>query len=341
MERVMTFNQLFFLMTLLGVCCLDATQEFDYCSFFNKQSKYLNQGTLEYVRFYSQDEHNEDKKIARTGVFLKRPYAKGIVVICHGFMCNKFDIGFLRTLFPTFHVFLFDFRAHGECIDSNQYCTFGKNEALDVIAAVNFLKKRKDLRGLPRFVYGFSMGAVAAIQAQGQDPTLFDGMVLDCPFDHSDNVIRKGLENMTVTLFGYTFSIPGREFLEKYAYHPYIQSLLKSVLKTISHMDATATNTILHPVSTVDSIKKITVPIFLIHCKNDEKIILNAAFNLYNNAAGYKRLWITFGRRHFDSYFFSPEKYTYKINQFFYNIISGAYRTKIPAKIKDDTLGEL
>jgi pimeloyl-ACP methyl ester carboxylesterase len=170
------------------------------------------------------------------------------------------------------------------------------------------------------------MGAVAAIQAQAnqtmmphentQPKKLFDAMILDCPYDTSENVLKQALENFKITIFGYTFDLPGRKFLEKYAFNPYVQSFLKAALRTVAHLDATRTNTFIHPVKPVDSIKHVDIPCLFIHCAYDEKVSVQAARNLYANAAGYKRLWITQGRGHFDSFFYNPEKYVFKVQRF-------------------------
>lgn len=300
-----------------------------------QQKKFLNNGILEQITFYSQHEAQGEKKIARNGVYLKRANAKGTVLVCHGFMCDKFDIAFIRTLFPEYNVMTFDFRAHGENVNEEQCCTFGRDEAYDVIAAAQYLKARPDFQG-PLFVYGFSMGAVASIQAQALEPTLFDAMVLDCPYDNSENIIKRGLESMQFTLFGYTFNLPGRRLLERYAFHPFVQSMLKTILKTVAHMDATQTNTYIYPLSPAESIKKITAPCFFIHCKNDEKVLCSAAENIYAGAQGYKRLWITQGRRHFDSFFYNPEEYVYRINKFFNSILDASYLKKVCHKERRD-----
>ncbi len=302
--------------------------------------KYLVKSHLEPVSFTSHspcyDEHGL-VTIMRKGFLLKKPQARATVLVCHGFMCDKFDAAFLRMIFPMCcNVMTFDFRAHGENVTQQQYCTFGRDEAHDVIAAVNYLKSRSDIGHLPIIAYGFSMGAVASIQAQAAYPNLFTAMILDCPYDHSKNVIKQGLENLKFSFFGYQFSLPGKELLEKYAFHPYVQSLLKAVLKTVANMDATATNTYIYPVSPMDSIKNVTVPCFFIHCKYDEKVLVSAAMNIYEGARGYKRLWLTDGRRHFDSFFYNPEKYVYKINRFIQQVLENALEGKSLAKIKED-----
>lgn len=312
--------------------------------FLYKQQKYFDTGTVEYITFYSPCtlQHCNNADIMRTGILVKRPHASGTVLICHGFMCDKFDTGFLRMLFPNFNVMTFDFRAHGENIDDKQLCTFGKDEAADVYAAVNYLRSREDLRLgiLPLICFGFSMGAVAAIEAQAEHDHLFDIMILDCPYDNSANVLKRCMENLKFSLFGYEFALPGRSLLEQYAFNPVIQRLVKVLLKTVAHLDATATNTFIYPLSPAESIKKVNVPCLFIHCINDEKVSLEAAKNIFNNAAGYKRLWLTAGRRHFDSFFYNPEKYVYKVNKFISDILDGHTIYKAQAKIKEDSLGQ-
>jgi uncharacterized protein len=272
---------------------------------------------VEHVMLYPQAGHNSHDKIARKGVLARRDSAKATVLVCHGFMCDKYDVGIIRKVFKKsqFNVMTFDFRAHGEDSEG-QYCTFGRDEALDVIAAAKFLRDHPDLQDVPLICYGFSMGAVSAIEAQALSEDLFDGMVLDCPFESSEKVIKSGLEGLKGSVFGYEFDLPGRDFLQKYAFHPYVQALVKAVLKTVAQMDATGVNTNFCPLYPAESVKKIVVPTFFIHCKNDQKVPVEQVMNVYENAAGYKRLWLTNGRRHYDSFFYNPEKYIEQVRLF-------------------------
>lgn len=303
-----------------------------------QQQKYLGKATLEPISFASHHTTESGFPIERRGTLLLREGAQAVVMICHGFMCNEIDIRFLRMLFP-YHVMAFDFRAHGNNVEPEHYCTFGKDEAYDVLGAVKYIKSRPDIGHLPIIAYGFSMGAVAVIEAQAIQPDLFKAVILDCPYDHSHTVIKKGLKNLKFSFFGYSFSLPGKWFLERYAFSPYVQSLLKAVLKTVANMDATAINTYIYPLSPVESIKKMQVPCLLIHCHNDEKVPVSAAQNLfYNVQSSYVRLWITPGRRHFDSFFFCPEKYVYKLVRFMEKVLSGEIAHKERAKIMYDTI---
>jgi hypothetical protein len=163
--------------------------------------------------------------------------------------------------------------------------------------------------------------------------TLFDAMILDCPFDSSENVLRKALEDVRIHVFGYSFGLPAKGLLGNYAFNPYVQSFLKSLLKTVAKLDPTATNTRICPVSPADAIKDVSVPCFFIHCKNDEKVPVEAICNVYDNAKGFKRLWVTNGRHHFDSFFDDPEKYRYKTNKFINKVLDGKTADKQPMKV--------
>jgi pimeloyl-ACP methyl ester carboxylesterase len=277
---------------------------------------------VEHVEVYPKEHANTENTITRKGMLVRYPRAKATILVCHGFMCDRFDVGLLRLIFPQdYNIMTFDFRAHGECREG-QFCTFGHDESQDVIAAARFLKNHPGAKDKPLFVYGFSMGAAASIEAQSQ-AQLFDAMVLDCPFDSTENVIKRGLNNMKINLLGYEFSIPGRSYLEQYAFHPYVQALVKTVLKTIAKFDPQDIQISLHPCSPVESVKKIDIPCFFIHCRNDEKVPVEAVKDVFAGANGPKKLWITNGRRHFDSYFYNPEEYAYQVKNFLKLAVEG------------------
>lgn len=276
---------------------------------------HIKHAIVEHVELYPKEHAQSEQTITRNGMLVRYPQAKATVLVCHGFMCDRFDVGLLRQIFnKDYNIMTFDFRAHGEN-RAGQFCTFGRDESQDVITAARFLRNHSELQDKPLFVYGFSMGAAASIEAQSQ-VDLFDAMVLDCPFDSTENVIKRGLDNMKITLWGYEFGIPGRSYLEQYAFHPYVQSLVKMALKTVANFDPQDIQITLHPCSPVESIKKVSVPCFFIHCKNDEKVPLEAVKNVFEGAQGPKKLWVTNGRRHFDSFFYNPEKYAQEVKSF-------------------------
>lgn len=300
-----------------------------------KQKKYFGTAQEEAVTFYVQQNAHTNNTIARNGVLVRKPDARATVLICHGFMCDKDDIRFLRSIFADYNTLTFDFRAHGENIEG-QCCTFGRDEAYDVIGAVKFIKSQPDLKDKPVIAYGFSMGAAASIIAQSMDNSLFTAAIWDCPFDSTENIIGRGIENLKITMFGHDFAIPCRSFLHKYAYNPYVQSLLKVALKAVAKMDATQVNTCIAPVNPAQAIKHVAIPCLIIGCRNDEKAPIEAVRSVYDGAAGYKRLWVTNGRRHFDSFFYNPEKYVYKVKQFIEKVLDDTLAHTQQQKITED-----
>jgi pimeloyl-ACP methyl ester carboxylesterase len=285
--------------------------------------------TLEDFTIYAKESANSEKRIARKGQGAFYPNAEANIIICHGFMCDKYDVAFLRRLFPRgrFNVLTFDFRAHGEERGSHS-CTFGRDEIYDVEAAVNYVKNHPKLKGLPCIAYGFSMGAASAIEAQARNHSLFDAMILDCPFDSSENIIKQGLDGLKVSAFGYEFNMPGRSLLQKYAFHPHVQAFVKNVLRCMTSLNPRDISINMCRVYPGESIKKVSVPCLFIHCKNDERISVDAARNIYNNAAsGYKILRITDGKNHFGSYFWKPEEYTTWVREFLDKNLDGTART--------------
>ena len=47
-------------------------------------------------------------------------------------------------------------------------------------------------------------------------------------------------------------------------------------------------------------------------------------------------LWLTNGRRHFDSYFYNPEKYMKEVRSFIDKVVSGSIKDKQLQKIIED-----
>jgi alpha-beta hydrolase superfamily lysophospholipase len=306
---------------------------------YQKQSKYLGKDiVLQPIELESQKNAcNKDIKIKRKGLLMLDKNAKATILICHGFMTNKDDMGVLRYLFSGYNVMTFDFRAHGE--DSSEgECTFGQEEAFDVIAAAEYIRNHPELKDKPLIVYGFSMGAVASISAQSQQSHLFDAAIWDCPFESTHDLIARGVSKMKLSLFGYEIDLPGKSFFKRYALHPWVQALFKFMMRTAARMDATQISTDIKVVSAKEAIKNITIPFLLIACHNDDKAPCEAVAEIYKNAkeAPYKRFWISAGRKHFDTFLLNTHKYAYMINKFIKEFLNKELQTKKKEKIKED-----
>jgi len=292
--------------------------------------------TEENIAFNVRLNDDDTEWIERKGLLIRRPHAQAVVLICHGFMCNKDDARFLRgALFPRYSSLIFDFRAHGECT-GGQFCTFGMLEKEDVRGAVEFIRNDPELADKPLIVYGFSMGAVASLLAQSEYGDLFDAAVWDCPFDSTDKVFERLLSELTISIGGYELGFPGRSLLHKYAYNPYVQDFIKKALKTIANLDSSVVNTMIMPVNTVEAARKITIPSFFIVCKKDAKAPVSAVYDVYKNVQGARQLWVTNGRYHFDSFFYNPERYIHSVNHFIEDFLSGKFEDENIDKIVVD-----
>ncbi|HBY06203.1 MAG: Hydrolase of the alpha/beta superfamily [candidate division TM6 bacterium GW2011_GWE2_42_60] len=290
--------------------------------------------SVEDIVFYSQPGLSGKEPLKRKGLLFRnnRPGTRATVLMAHGYSCNKEDIRFMSMIFSEYHVVVFDFRAHGE-LSAGQCCTFGSDEAYDIKAAVEFIRADPQLKKLPIVSWAFSMGAVASIEAQARFGKLFDCAVWDCPFDSTEELIARAIEHLKITVLGHSFRIPGRSFLLKYAYHPWVQGGLKMALRTIANIDASLVPTRLVPIDVVASAQKITIPVFFVTCQKDTKAPPAAVRNICDAVPGFTRFWITEGEYHFRSFFQNPEKYRRKVLHFIENFLDGTLSQKVQKKV--------
>lgn len=290
--------------------------------------RWRQHSTEEPVTFYSQYEDESNEHIARRGLLITRSDARATILVLHGYTSSKIDMGILRLLFSPYNLLLFDFRAHGE-YSNGQSSTLGCDEVYDVLAAVDFLRSHASTKALPIIAYGFSMGAVTAIEAQSRDKLLFDAMVLDCPFDSTDALVKRGLDEFLGTIhipiLNIDCAFPGRAFLERNYANRFVQRFLFFLLRIFAGMDSRKIPVIPKRVNAVMSAKKINVPVFLIGCYADQRVPVDAFVRVYREFSGYKRLWITRGARHFGSLFNNPELYQQMVINFIEKVLGKTF----------------
>lgn len=115
------------------------------------------------------------------GWFIPDGNADRAIVICHGAGANKGN--FIWFAAPLSHrgynLLFFDFRAHGA--SDGRTTSYGLRERLDVIAAVDWLKRHEPDRSRLVIGLGSSQGSMALALAAGED-TRIDAIILDSPF---------------------------------------------------------------------------------------------------------------------------------------------------------------
>ena len=268
----------------------------------------------------------DNRYMTRVVEITRTPDAQATVVLCHGFMCSKDDIKFLRWIFPKCNTVVFDFRGHGEQHE-NQCCTFGHDEAHEVASVAQYVRQ-SDIGHLPLIAYGFSMGAAASIRAQALHPELFDCAIWDCPYDSTDTMLQRCIEKLRFSAFGYSIPLPGRNILKRHVHRPWVQSCLKAALKTVAQIDTSPVETNIKYMAPRDLIQQVKIPALFIGCWNDERTPYEAVKQVYDNAAGDKQLWMTPGRRHFDSFFYDPDAYASRVQQFVEEYVQSKYERK-------------
>jgi hypothetical protein len=116
------------------------------------------------------------------------PEPKGVVIVIHGAQANKTAMSYtaVRLLTQGFSVLAPDMRAHGE--SGGDYSTFGNREALDVEAAVRWVRKNSSSDRIA--LLGFSSGAVAALLVASRTPDIA-AVVADSAFPDTMDVLRR------------------------------------------------------------------------------------------------------------------------------------------------------
>lgn len=294
--------------------------------------------SVERIFLYPERGMSAPAGFKRPALLFRKPGAKATVLMCHGFMCSTKDIRFMRYLFDKYHVMMFDFRGHGECA-AGQFCTFGHDEIYDVHAAVDFIRHDKELSRVPIVSYAFSMGAVASINAQAHYKNLFDCAIWDCPFESTEGLLLRLIDQLEFKVCGYSFHLPGRAFLKKYAYNSYVQGLLKTALKTVAQVDGSLVDTQMVPLDNVKAAAEVSIPVLLITCVKDPKAPPKAVRLIFDALHGSKILRLTDGRGHYDSFFFDPQAYQFWLEQFIEQFLSGTFKKDKPVAVVEEFNG--
>lgn len=190
---------------------------------------------FEKVEFQTQD------KVTIRGWFIPNanPHAKAIILL-HGYPADKGNILSSRLfLHKNFHLLFIDFRYLGE--SGGAYSTVGKNEVLDVLAAIQFLKQK----GIHEIgIWGFSLGGAVALMTAPKAPEV-KAIITESSYARLDKMA-----------YAY-FRIP----LLKYP----LGELLRLWGLIFLGYD-------IKKVSPMDSATSLNIPILIMHSKKDEVI---------------------------------------------------------------------
>jgi pimeloyl-ACP methyl ester carboxylesterase len=133
---------------------------------------------------------------ARKGWFFPGLRGAPTIILCHGYQSSR---GELLTLVSAlqdhqYNVFVFDFAAHGS---NAGLTTFGYREADEVRAAVDTIARRNDVDATRFGLWGYNLGAYAALREAEKDPRV-RALVLDSVYDDPRQMVKIGVEKTGV-----------------------------------------------------------------------------------------------------------------------------------------------
>jgi uncharacterized protein len=185
------------------------------------------------------------------------------VVVVHGFngYRTKTKIRILAEgIARRFPVLVFDLRGHGQ---SEGWCTGGELEALDVLAAVEYMRRR----GYRRVVtVGASLGGIAVIRAAASENAPDAVVAISTPARWGTSE-TKAVRRMT-----WIFT------------HPLGRTVFRRLFGTRINLEWG------NPDPPVEAIERVHVPILLIHGEDDHFFSPHDAEELYEKAPEPKRL---------------------------------------------------
>src|SRR2546426_9141933 len=114
------------------------------------------------------------------------------IILCHGYESSRGELLTLESALQDhqYNVFIFDFAAHGA---NGGISTLGYHEADEVRGAVDLLATRPDLDPTRMGLWGYNMGAYAALREAENDKRI-RAILLDSVYDEPKQMVKVGVE---------------------------------------------------------------------------------------------------------------------------------------------------
>jgi fermentation-respiration switch protein FrsA (DUF1100 family) len=230
------------------------------------------------------------------GLYLENPSSTHSIIIAHGYSGDARQLsGFAQLFYENmgFNVLLPHARGHGA--SGGTYIGFGWHERLDIQGWIDWIKTsthNPPSAGIQIALFGVSMGAATVLMTGGDNPPPELKVIIeDC---------------------GYTSA--EAELLYQMKMQYYIQS--KALLSALSRLTKKRAGFFLEEASTINQVKKITVPTLFIHGDSDTFVPTNMVYQLYEACGAPKELLIIKGAAHGMAYTTAPQEYTMRVMEF-------------------------
>ena len=148
----------------------------------------------------------------REGWFFPGLRGAPTIILCHGYESSRGELLTLESALQDhqYTVFIFDFAAHGA---NAGISTLGYREVDEVRAAVDLLAARTDLDPTRFGLWGYNLGAYAALREAENDKRI-RALVLDSVYDQPKQMVKVGVERNG--LGGFPFMVRAAAFSFEY-----------------------------------------------------------------------------------------------------------------------------
>lgn len=215
-----------------------------------------------------------------------------VIIISHGLGASKSDFTDFsgKLAVKGYHIFLFDFRGHGE--SKGRRTSLGYQEQRDLISAIDYIKKREDVIKEKIGLYGFSMGAAVSILTAAKHKNV-QAIVSDSSYTSLEEEGKHVLRSF-YRLPAFPF-----EYFMTWAYDLFFMTDVEKI-SPLDHIAA------LSP-----------IPVFIIGGEKDEMMPASFAKKLFESAKDPKNLWIIPGARHGETLYRAGDDYPECVVSFF------------------------
>ncbi len=213
------------------------------------------------------------------------------IIIAHGYGSNRLE-NFEVTEYlikKGYNVLTFDFRNSGQ--SDSGITSLGKYEKYDLLGAIDFIKNNTD-KEQNIGILGYSMGAVTAVLTAEKEPAV-RALVMDSAFDDLKNYLENNL--------------PVWSSLPSFPFNWFVLNVSTRIYG-------------LNPgdIRPIEAIKRLDIPVFFIHGKDDQLIPPENSKRLYQVAQNQNNiLWLVPEAEHIDSCQVNFEEYTERVFLFF------------------------
>ncbi|KAI4357811.1 hypothetical protein L6164_001735 [Bauhinia variegata] len=225
---------------------------------------------------------------------------KGALFFCHGYgdTCTFFFEGIAKRIAAAgYDVYAMDYPGFGLSEGLHGYIPNFDDLADDVIEQYTQIKARPELRGLPRFIFGQSMGGAVTLKVHLKEPNNWDGVVLVAPMCKiGEGVLPSPVVLKTVELMSKVMPkaklTPKRDLAELAFREPSKRKL--AVYNVICYDDRTRLQTameLLRATQDIEShVQKVSAPLLIIHGAADRVTDPAVSQFLYENASSKDKI---------------------------------------------------